>query len=130
MVRGLRIGLGNTSVISPSSDGLKAQVADPPTDSVAPTGTGNMDEKIMKGISVKKLRDKNKAKYYNYKIRRKINSNSNKVGNEKDKNKGERQHLIHEYLIQTPRSNRNIVGMEAIVTSTQDGTEKKSTSEA
>ena len=68
---------------------------------------------IIKGISIKKLRDKNKAKYYNYKSR-----------------SVSKQSLIHEYFVQTPRINRNVVGNEDNENNARDGTVNNSTSEA
>ena len=90
---------------------------DLPSNVGSETGTGG--EMIIKGISIKKLRDKNKAKYYNYKIRRKAKSRS-----------VSKQSLIHEYFVQTPRINRNVVGNEANENNARDGTVNKSASEA
>ena len=90
VLKGLR-GLSSSILTKPSTDGHRAQVVDLPTDTGTQAVIRNIGcEKIIKGISVKKLSDKNKAKYYNYKIRRKAKSRSgsNTIGNDKDREQG------------------------------------------
>ena len=65
VLKGLR-GLSSSILTKPSTDGHRAQVVDLPTDTGTQTGTGNIGgEKIIKGISVKKLRDKRKGNFNN-----------------------------------------------------------------